>query len=537
MNKYISLIKATMSEGMNIFRVNTKKKNGISKMLLPIFLAFVLMGMMFFYSKEVFDVLEPVDLGYVVLTIFLILTAFLTLIEGIYKSGNLLFNCKDDNLLLSLPIKKGVVLFIRIFKFYVFELMYNSIFLLPSIVVYALNTNVSFTFYLVSIIGLLLFPIIPILLSCIIGSIIMVLSSRFKKRTYVQTILTILFLLGVMYFSYNMNGFINNLADTATSINEIITRIYYPAGAYIELVTNFSALKLLEFIGIHVVLSIVTIFLISKVYLNINTQVKSIKVKKQRGNSEYKIKARKPIFALMKKEFSRFINSTVFVANAGFGLILFILGCIAITIKYDDLVQAIASSGASLDIIKQFIPIALFGFICFSSFMTSITSSMISLEGKSINVLKSLPIKPYTIVKAKVLTAVLIMVPCLLIGDLILIIKFGFDIVSTILVLLVTILAPLLAETIGIIVNLKYPKMDGNNDTETVKQSMSPAICVFLGLVFSGLIAFGMYKGLAAQVNSNLIMGLFLFGFAVIYGLLLIYLNKTCDKNFNNIQI
>jgi len=32
-------------------------------------------------------------------------------------------------------------------------------------------------------------------------------------------------------------------------------------------------------------------------------------------------------------------------------------------------------------------------------------------------------------------------------------------------------------------------------------------------------------------------MGLFLFGFAVIYGLLLIYLNKTCDKNFNNIQM
>ena len=51
--------------------------------------------------------------------------------------------------------------------------------------------------------------------------------------------------------------------------------------------------------------------------------------------------------------------------------------------------------------------------------MKSITSSMISLEGKTFSILKSLPVKPYTIIKSKILTAVLIMIPCILIGDII----------------------------------------------------------------------------------------------------------------------
>ena len=33
----------------------------------------------------------------------------MTIIEGVYKAGPLLFNCRDDQLLLSLPIKRRTV--------------------------------------------------------------------------------------------------------------------------------------------------------------------------------------------------------------------------------------------------------------------------------------------------------------------------------------------------------------------------------------------------------------------------------------------
>ena len=167
--------------------------------------------------------------------------------------------------------------------------------------------------------------------------------------------------------------------------------------------------------------------------------------------------------------------------------------------------------------------------------MTSITSSMISLEGKSINLLKSLPIKPYTIIKSKVLAAVLIMIPCILIGDIMVFIKFRFDILSVILILIASVILPLLSETIGIMVNLKYPRMDAKNDTEVVKQSMSSSISVFIGMGLLALTGFLLFKALEANIAYNIIILMFLVAFSVIYTVLLIVLNKTCDKSFEDI--
>ena len=537
MKKLFLLIKASMSEGMNVFAINIKKQNTFSKFVLPFLIAFCLMGVMYSYSEMIMEQLAPVKMEFVLLTLFVIITSILTLVEGIYKSSSLLFNCKDDNLLLSLPISKRTILFIRVFKFYVFELLYNSIFLLPSMIVYAVYTKPSILYYLMSLIGLLLFPIIPILISCFFGTFITTIASRFKGKNMIQTIITVVLLLGIMYASYNLDNLVINIAKNASSINDFITKIYYPAGAYIELITNFNFLTLLKFIMINLGFLILIIIFIGKVYFNINSNVKSIKIGKK--NTNFKIKASSPTKAIIKKEFNRFVNSTVFITNAGFGLVLFIIGCIFIVLKFDSLNDLLKNNEIPITFenIKNFMPVILFGFVCFTSFMTSITSSMISFEGKSFSILKSLPISSYKIVKSKVLAALLIMIPCILLGDIVVFIKYKFNLISIILILIASILLPLISETIGIIVNLKYPKMDAKNDTEIVKQSMSSAISVFCGMLLSGINIYWLFKCIEFNMNNNVIILIFIIIYTIIYIGLDILLYKTCDKSFDNIII
>ena len=90
MKKMISLIKASMTEGMNLFKVNTKKKSPFTKIVLPILIALLLMGVMYSYSELIMEKLAPVNMQFVLLTVFIILTSVLIIVEGIYKSGNLL---------------------------------------------------------------------------------------------------------------------------------------------------------------------------------------------------------------------------------------------------------------------------------------------------------------------------------------------------------------------------------------------------------------------------------------------------------------
>ncbi len=537
MKKIFSLIKAVLTEDMNLFKISTKKKNNFTKIVLPIFLAIVLMGTMYGYSEAIMEELEKVNMEFVLLALFVLFVSILTIIEGIYKSGNLLFNCKDDNLLLSLPIKKTTVLFIRVFKFYVFELLYNTLFILPAMIVYGVHIKPSSIYYIVSFIGLLLFPIIPILISSIIGVFITFVSSQFKGKKFIQTMLTFMLLLGILYFSYNFEGLVINIAQKASSINNIITKIYYPAGIYIELIKNFNIFKLIEFVFINLGLFIATVLLIGKIYFNINSKTKAINMKK--SNRKYIIKTSKPIQSLIKKEFSRFISSTVFVTNAGFGLVLYIVGCVFLTIKFDSILETFVNNvpNFSVEFIRDCTPLLFFAFVFMASFMTSITSSMISLEGKSINILKSLPIKPHTIIKSKVLTALLIMLPFILIGDIVVFIKFKFNVISMIFILIASVLFPLVSETIGIIVNLKYPRMDAKNDTEVVKQSMSSAMSVFIGMGLIGITMAILYLALQAEISQNLIMFVLIILYSILYTALEVFLHKTCEKSFNNILV
>ena len=537
MKKIISLIKVSLNHGMNIFKINTKKQSKFSKVFLPLILTIYIMSILGFYAERLISMLKPVNLEFFVLTFFGLSISLLSLLEGIYKSSTLLFNSNDDNLLLSLPIKKGTILFVRVFKFYVFELLYNSLFLLPAMVIYAINVVPGWTYYLSSFFALLLLPIVPIVLSCILGFIISYFSSKFKGKNVVQTIFTIGLILLIMYFSFNINGFITNIVKKATSINDLITRLYYPVGAYISLINSFSIKTLIVYIITNVTIFLVIIFVLSKLYFRINSNYKRVLITHK--NNKYIVKDSSRMKSFIKKEINRFFSTPVFVTNAGLGLVLFVVFCILCILKFDYIVSNIikVNSDISVEFIKLKFPLILFGFICFTSFMTSITSSMISLEGKSINILKSLPIKPINIVLYKVVTALIIIIPCIIIGDIIIFIKFRFDSINILLILISSILLPIVSELIGIIVNLKYPKLDATSDTEVVKQSMSSMISVFIGMGLIGatiLLLFMMLNKGISDTTILLILTLFYTLLALILWLVLI---KTCDKSFNDINI
>ncbi len=126
--------------------------------------------------------LAPLNLTHVVLTMYILFTVVITLIEAIYKTQGILFDAKDSDLLFSLPIKNQQYFFVRIFKLLVFQYLYNLLFMLPAFAVYAYFEKPGISFYLISIIMTLLIPIIPTIISALLGSIIKTISVKFKAQ-------------------------------------------------------------------------------------------------------------------------------------------------------------------------------------------------------------------------------------------------------------------------------------------------------------------------------------------------------------------
>ena len=539
MKKLSSLIKASMTSDMNIFKINIKNNNKKANKLIPIGIALYLMFLIWSGTNGILEKLSILNLQYIILPFFAFGISIMTFMEGIYKVGSLLFNCKDDDLLLSLPIKKEIILFIRIFKFYFFELLFNSLFLLPIMIAYIRWGNINYTYFITSIIMLIFLPIIPIILSTIIGLMTTSLASRFKYKNAAQIIISMLLLIIIMVISFNAENLINTLINNATSINDFITKIYYPSGVYANLITNFNILDLILFVIINILILTISIIILSKFYFKINSRTKRVITNKKVKINDLIIKKRPITISLIKKEFNTFFKTPVFIINAGFALVLFIVGTIIITIKFDSVVPILTDPNGinlSKDIITNNLSIMVYLLIIITGFMTSITNSIISLEGRNINILKSLPLKTKTILMSKVYSSLLLTTPILLIGSLILIIKFKISIIEALLLIILAILIPLVSHFIGLIVNLKYPKLDAENSTEVVKQSMSSFISVMIGMLLL-IINIVLVTHIISSINSTLVLLISVIIYLIINLLLYLYLINKSVKDFDKLSI
>ena len=488
--KTISLLKAVLTQDMNMFKYKTTSKKKTNKILVPILLFLIVASAIGSYAYMIGESLHPVNLTYVMLTMFILLVTILTFTAGIYKSQGILFDTKDNDLLFSLQIKKSKILFIRILKLLIFQYIYNLMFLLPAFVIYIYFEKPSIDFYLISLLMTFLLPIIPTIASSILGYIAKMISSKSNKKRLVQTVVTLLIFIAIFILSYNLNKYLENIATHAKSINEVITKTYLPAGLYIDLITNYKTTDLIKILLINIIPLAIFIYIGQKYYFKIVFNSKEAKISNQSKPIKYNKNTK--LKALVIKELKRYLSSPIYMMNTAFGYIIILVLSIALCFNDKIINNLILSQyGLTTNISITFI---YFCMVLIMISMTSITSSSISLEGKTINITKSLPIKTSTIMKSKIIFPFIIELPFIILSEIIFFIKFTPTIQEEILIILTSLVTIAFQSVLGLIINLKYPKLNASSDTEVVKQSMSATLSVFLGLGVSIILILIMIK-------------------------------------------
>ena len=519
--KIISLLKANFSQDMNIFNVSSRQKNGIfSKYILPIILFVIVCIAVGFYAYMLTDELASSNNTHVMLSIFIMVVTITTFVEGIYKSQEILFDAKDNNLLLSLPIKRQHILSIRILKLLVFQYMFNLMFLLPSFVVYGYYETPNMIFYIISILMTFLVPIIPTVFACIIGYIIKLISSKFRAKKLIQTCLSILAFAFFFFIGTKIGNVILSLGNKAEEINNVIEKIYLPIKLYINLIMDFEILDLLKLLLINLLPLGVFKFIAEKWYFKIITKSQEKGSTIKTGALKKEVIKKSQIVSLLMKELKRYFASPVYVFNTAFGPLVLLVITIFLRINNGGVFKSIFyMSGLDIAIIYYLI-------LLIVGAVTQISASSISLEGKTINITKSLPVEEYVILKSKILAATIIETPLLILSSLVFISTYETNLLYAILLLGQSLVMPIFIACIGLIVNLKYPKMDANNDTEVVKQSMGSMVSTLIGIVFFvGSLVFIIYlnKLLIIQIVLMAHFILLIFATKYIYDVLMKY--------------
>ena len=533
MKQLFSLLRAVMSHDMSLFKYHVKDNSSVlKKILFPIVLALIFMYAIGTYYYIVGKELSNIGLTYIMLTIAMLVPTIFTVIEGIYKSQGLLFESRDNELLLSLPIKKSKIIFVKLFKFLAFQYLYNLLFLLPAFILYIYFDKPPISFYFISIVMSFLLPI-PTIISSFIGFFLKGISSSTKSKKAVQTVFTLIIFLAIFILSFYSNTLITKLIKNASSINDAISRIYYPIGAYISLIKKFDFLEFIKLLLVNLLPLIIFIFIGGKYYFSIVSKFN------ESGNKTHiskNVSFRKTpkLKALVIKELKKYFSTPVYVFNTLFGVIIMLIAVVAMCINFEGTINTISSSqmsGISINDIIKFLPKVFLAIIVIISSMSMITSSSISIEGKSFNITKSLPIDTRDILLSKILASDVILIPFILISNIIFFIRFKVDFLDIIFILIVTFLMPTISAIIGLFANLKYPKMNASNDTEVIKQSMSPMVSMLLGLLFGILLIFIVIK-LDKYISLNIIITL-----EVIFTILITVVAWTFLKKYGESRI
>ncbi|MPN12471.1 hypothetical protein SDC9_159789 [bioreactor metagenome] len=182
------------------------------------------------------------------------------------------------------------------------------------------------------------------------------------------------------------------------------------------------------------------------------------------------------ISALFKREVARYFSSTIYVMNTAFSYVMLLAAGVALLVKADAVAEYLHMPELTSAIAA--VPFGL-GWIVS---MGVTTASAISMEGKSLWIIKSLPVSAREWLLSKLLVTLMLAVPSIFITSTLVVIGLRPGLMDAIWMYAVPLAFSVSFGVFGLWLNLRMPRLDWKNEAEVVKQGGSIMVCIFTGM-------------------------------------------------------
>ena len=255
---------------------------------------------------------------------------------------------------------------------------------------------------------------------------------------------------------------------------------------------------------------------------------------KSKSAKQAKIKASSLKSALLKKELKRFSTSTTYMMNCGLGLIIMPVVAILAFIKQDFLGGMMTEISAESQYFSNMMLLAPVSAMCMICTLNGISSPSISLEGKNLWVLQSLPVSEKAVLEAKVNVHVLLNSIPAIVSTAIMCVAFGLDILNIILSCCIVWMYIWFDARLGLILNLKHNNLEWTNEVVPIKQGMSVLFNMLIGMVFS-IVMVALSSFALTVLNISVYMAIFVAVFILLNLVEIHWLNKKGVEIFKSL--
>ena len=446
---------------------------------------------------------------------------------SVFAAKAQLYDARDNELLLSLPIKPSLLILVRMSGLYLMQLLFCAVVFLPTAAAYMVYNSVSIGFVLSFLLMLLVFPAFVLAVVCLLARLAAALPVRGANKSLLAAAGAIVFLLIYFYVYFQLPVLLQSFIDNAESLFSV-GRLLFVFDWFAGALTG-DYIDALLFILFSLLLLVIVIRLLSAGFLKnaLNRSDGANQATAKIDLSSYR--QRKLSAALFSRELTHFINCAPYMINCAPGAPIMLAAAVFALIKQKD-VRAMAG----ILISQNISPIVMAaGILMFILAMNILTAPSISLEGKGIGQLKALPLRATDIVAAKLKLHYVMTLPPLIVGvaAVLIILRPGWlvSLFMTVGVIAYAVFCGLF----GIVVNLKLPNFDWVNETVAVKQGLSPMLAIFGQWGFI-LVSWGIYaltEKFVGDAGAFMCCALL---YCVGSVLLAIFIKKRADNIFYN---
>ena len=473
-------IKALLSGVGSGSKKKTTKGSKILYALIAIYVLVVFLGLFGIIFYQICDAFIAMGLGWLYFAFMGLMIFFLCFIGSVFATQNQIFEAKDNEMLLAMPLKPRDILMSRMVSLLGLNLVMELIVLIPGAAVFIYTNGISLSGALVLILTALLLPFMVMAVSALASWLIALISSRMRRKNAVITVLMVVLFGAYMYVCFMWQKYINVLVENGEAVGDAIKKAMPPfyhlgMGIYEGSFGSFAIFAVFAVVPFAVVY-----WVISSSFIRIAT------ANRGRKRIEYKAKAMKVSgqkAALVKKEMTHFFGSPSYMFNAGIGLVF--MPVVAAIVWYQMRKDDVAMIVSLIDPDGSLAGAAVCGVLGILASMVTISAPSISVEGKTMWILKSLPVRPSDALMTKAYAHVAISLPCLLLSAVIFEIALSMDAVGRIMTVVYPVVMTVFFALLGLLLNLRFPKFDWINEAVAVKQSMSVFLAVMIAMISS----------------------------------------------------
>lgn len=485
-----ALLKKQLKELFYAFRGGNRNKKARSRLgtvgiaILLLYVVVVFAGAFYIMMRTLCQPLFAANLAWLYFALAGIMATAFSIVGSVFMTKSQLYDARDNELLLSLPIATWKILFCRMLTLYLQNFIFCAMVFVPAIAA-SVPLQVSAGSVVCCVLLLLLLPLFSLALTCILGWLVAAISARMRNKSLVAIVLYLAFF-GLYFYGYsNLNTYLQMILANSTQISAKIQVFGYPF-YQMGLAAGGRGMAMAIFAVIALALFALVYAFLSHGFLKIATTKRGEKKVQYREKS---VKARSVGQALLGKEVRRYLKSPIYLLNTSVGTVFLVIV----------LVMAIVQRESLETIMTQFpemvSPVVCAG-LCLLAAMNMVTAPSISLEAKNLSLLQSLPVSGWQILKGKLTLHMVVSVPMTVLCAAI----ANIFVRPTLLMAALTLAMPvgfiLFSGVLGLCFDLLKPNLSWSSEAVAVKQSPS--------VVFTMLVIFGVA---AAFVLAYIFLG------------------------------